>query len=53
MSPRIAGKLVAAGVSRSARGEIGASDHAPAWIETQHRRETRKAGSKTLDNKGE
>ena len=51
MSPTIAGKLVAAGVSRAARGEIGASDHAPAWIETQNRRETRKVGKRLPDNR--
>ena len=33
VSPTIAGKLKAAGVSRDIRGEQGASDHAPAWIE--------------------
>ena len=33
LSPDLAGRLVAAGVSRAARGEEGASDHAPAWIE--------------------
>ena len=51
MSPTIAGKLVAAGVSSAARGEIGASDHAPAWIETQNRRETRKVGKRLPDNR--
>lgn len=34
ISPRIAGQLVAAGVGKASRGEPGASDHAPAWIET-------------------
>jgi len=33
LSPDLADRLVAAGVSRAARGEEGASDHAPAWIE--------------------
>ena len=33
LSPSLAGRLVAAGVSRTARGEEGASDHAPTWIE--------------------
>ncbi len=33
LSPDLAERLVAAGVSRAARGEAGASDHAPTWIE--------------------
>jgi exodeoxyribonuclease-3 len=33
LSPDLAGRLVAAGVSRATRGEEGASDHAPTWIE--------------------
>jgi exodeoxyribonuclease-3 len=33
VSPKIARNLKAAGVSREVRGEQGASDHAPAWIE--------------------
>lgn len=33
LSPQIAGQLRAAGVDRFVRGEEGASDHAPAWIE--------------------
>ncbi len=33
VSPDLATRLSAAGVSRAARGEAGASDHAPAWIE--------------------
>ena len=33
VSPHLANRLVAAGVDRSVRGETGASDHAPAWIE--------------------
>jgi exodeoxyribonuclease-3 len=32
LSPAMAGRLVAAGVSRGTRGEAGASDHAPAWV---------------------
>ena len=44
MSPAIAGKLVTAGVSRATRAESGASDHAPAWIETQHPSKSRKTG---------
>jgi exodeoxyribonuclease-3 len=33
LSPDLAGRLVAAGVSRATRAEEGASDHAPTWIE--------------------
>lgn len=33
LSPQIAGRLRSAGVDRAVRGEDGASDHAPAWIE--------------------
>jgi exodeoxyribonuclease III len=33
LSPQVADRLVAAGVDRDVRGEDGASDHAPAWIE--------------------
>jgi len=33
LSPDLAGRLIAAGVSRATRGEEGASDHAPTWIE--------------------
>jgi exodeoxyribonuclease-3 len=33
LSPNLADRLVAAGVDRAVRGEPGASDHAPAWIE--------------------
>jgi exodeoxyribonuclease III len=33
ISPSLAGRLIGAGVDRSARGEAGASDHAPTWIE--------------------
>jgi len=33
LSPDLAGRLVAAGVSRATRGEEGASDHAPTWVE--------------------
>jgi exodeoxyribonuclease III len=32
LSPLLAGRLVAAGVDRDIRGEVGASDHAPAWV---------------------
>jgi exodeoxyribonuclease III len=33
LSPQAAEQLVDAGVDRSVRGEEGASDHAPTWIE--------------------
>ncbi len=36
LSPDLASRLVAGGVERSVRGEEGASDHAPAWIELTH-----------------
>jgi exodeoxyribonuclease-3 len=35
LSPDLAGRLVAAGVSRATRGKEGASDHAPTWIELE------------------
>ncbi|WP_439498267.1 exodeoxyribonuclease III [Bosea sp. (in: a-proteobacteria)] len=37
LSPAIADRLVRAGVDRGVRGEAGASDHAPAWIEIERR----------------
>jgi exodeoxyribonuclease-3 len=40
LSPDLAGRLVAAGVSRATRGEAGASDHAPTWIELARAGET-------------
>jgi exodeoxyribonuclease-3 len=33
LSPELAGRMVAAGVSRATRGEENASDHAPTWVE--------------------
>jgi exodeoxyribonuclease-3 len=33
LSPDLSERLIAAGVSRSTRGEEGASDHAPTWID--------------------
>jgi exodeoxyribonuclease-3 len=33
LSPDLAGRLLAGGVDRSVRGEEGASDHAPTWIQ--------------------
>jgi exodeoxyribonuclease-3 len=33
LSPKLAPRLVKAGVDRKVRGEEGASDHAPAWVE--------------------
>lgn len=32
LSPNVSGQLVDAGVDRWARGEVNASDHAPAWV---------------------
>ena len=32
LSPRLADRLAAAGVDREVRGQVGASDHAPAWV---------------------
>ena len=32
LSPPLASRLVEAGVDREVRGQVGASDHAPAWI---------------------
>jgi exodeoxyribonuclease-3 len=40
LSPAIAPRLNAAGVDRKVRGEPGASDHAPAWIELKPARKT-------------
>ena len=37
LSPAIAGRLTASGVDRAVRGEDGASDHAPAWVELRTR----------------
>jgi exodeoxyribonuclease-3 len=37
LSPALATQLKAAGVDRAVRGEEGASDHAPAWIELEAR----------------
>lgn len=50
LSPNLVGRLVAAGVDRAVRGEPGASDHAPAWIEldmdtARKRRPPRRAGN--------
>ena len=37
LSPELAEQMVDAGVDRAARGEQGASDHAPTWIEIDRR----------------
>ena len=54
LSPALAPQLATAGVSRMVRGEPGASDHAPAWIELDQptrtkprHRESKRAGSGT------
>jgi exodeoxyribonuclease-3 len=43
LSPALAGQLAEAGVDRAVRGEEGASDHAPAWVELQTPKRRRKA----------
>lgn len=43
LSPRIVSRLKAAGVDRSMRGEEGASDHAPVWIELRAPRHARRS----------
>ena len=35
LNPPLAARLVAAGVDKSVRGETGASDHAPVWIDVR------------------
>jgi exodeoxyribonuclease-3 len=35
LNPELSARLVEAGVDKAVRGRIGASDHAPAWIEVQ------------------
>jgi exodeoxyribonuclease-3 len=35
LSPDLAGRLTAGGVARDVRGEEGASDHAPTWIDVE------------------
>ncbi len=46
LSPDLADRLVAAGVNRLTRGEEGASDHAPAWVELGL--DTRRRGGRKL-----
>ena len=49
LSPRLADRLAAADVDRAVRGEPGASDHAPAWIElrtTAAKKRTSSSGSR-------
>jgi exodeoxyribonuclease-3 len=38
LGPKLAPRLIAAGIDRAARGKEGASDHAPAWIELKRLR---------------
>ena len=47
VSPDLAGRLAAAGVDRAVRGEPGASDHAPAWIELRNTASTKRRSSKS------
>ncbi|HEX4768741.1 MAG TPA: exodeoxyribonuclease III, partial [Lichenihabitans sp.] len=42
LSPGLVDGLVEGGVSRGARGEAGASDHAPTWVELEHDPVTRR-----------
>ena len=35
LNAELSARLVEAGVDKAVRGRIGASDHAPAWIEVQ------------------
>jgi exodeoxyribonuclease-3 len=42
LNPELAGRLGRAGVDRDVRGEEGASDHAPAWIELKSAARSRK-----------
>jgi exodeoxyribonuclease III len=44
LSPGLAGRLLGGGVDRTVRGEEGASDHAPAWIELGEAPATRAPG---------
>jgi exodeoxyribonuclease-3 len=46
LSPDLSGRLVAAGVDKSVRGQDGASDHAPAWVELDVRRTSGPRGRK-------
>ena len=43
LSPQLAAKLADAGVDRAVRGEPGASDHAPVWVELASRRPRQRA----------
>jgi exodeoxyribonuclease III len=36
VSPSLSKRLIASGVDREVRGEVGASDHAPAWMTLKH-----------------
>jgi exodeoxyribonuclease III len=47
LSPKVAERLVEAGVDRQVRGEDGASDHAPAWVMLGARR--RRKSSAAVD----
>jgi exodeoxyribonuclease-3 len=48
LSPSLAGRLVAAGVDREARGWEKASDHAPTWIELADRSPKKSVGKKAM-----
>ena len=51
LSPGLADRLVAAGVDRAVRGEPGASDHAPAWIELRKSNVKKTAAKKSAPPK--
>jgi exodeoxyribonuclease III len=48
LSPSLAGRLVAAGVDREARGWEKASDHAPTWIELADKSPKKSVGKKAM-----
>ena len=52
LSPDLAPRLSAAGVSRAARGVEGASDHAPVWIELQEARKPREPVRRRAERAG-
>ena len=47
LSPAIAPQLVDAGVDRAVRGEVDASDHAPAWVELRRQKSRRRGNAAT------
>jgi exodeoxyribonuclease-3 len=51
LSPGLAARLAAAGVSRAVRGAEGASDHAPTWIELAQPAQRRPRRSRRSDGR--